>query len=129
MNQLSISPSESSNQAVVIKARAMEVKDKGALSKIAAEDLYEEKQKNIFQAIENGKIVDEIAKIASFINNVAAQTNLLALNASIEAASSFETIKDNMDETSNAMEQIAKAAENQAMVAETLNRLVAKFKF
>lgn len=41
---------------------------------------------------------------------------------------SFANIKVNMNETTIAMEQIAKAAEDQAMVAETLSTLVAKFK-
>lgn len=63
---------------------------KGTLSKVAAEDLYEEKQKNIIQAIEKGKVVDEIANIASLINGIATQTNLLALNAAIEAARAGE---------------------------------------
>ena len=41
---------------------------------------------------------------------------------------SFANIKVNMNETTIAMEQIDKAAEDQAMVAETLSTLVAKFK-
>lgn len=55
-----------------------------------AERISVEKQHNIFDAIEKGKVVDEIAKIAELISGIAGQTNLLALNASIEAARAGE---------------------------------------
>ena len=55
-----------------------------------ADQLYEQKQKNIHDAIEKGKVVEEIANIANLINEIAGQTNLLALNASIEAARAGE---------------------------------------
>lgn len=45
-----------------------------------------------------------------------------------DTSTSFSNIKVNMNETTIAMEQIAKAAEDQAMVADTLSTLVAKFK-
>lgn len=48
--------------------------------------MYEDKQKQVIQAIEDGKIVEEIGKMADTISAIAEQTNLLALNAAIEAA-------------------------------------------
>jgi methyl-accepting chemotaxis protein len=244
VSQLASNSSVGSGKAVDIKARAMKIKENGNESKILAEKIYDEKHAKITEAIEQGKVVDEISKVAGLINGIAAQTNLLALNASIEAARagehgrgfsvvateigslaeqsaryvkeitqtvmnvqnafnnlaenskdvlefvdkrvrsdyellvetgnsyendasyvsgfsedtaamseelsaateeitsviqtiagniedtsvSFENIKSNMNETTIAMEQIARAAEEQAVVAETLNSLVAKFK-
>lgn len=244
VSQLASNSSVGSGKAVDIKARAIKIKENGNESKILAEKIYDEKHAKITEAIEQGKVVDEISKVAGLINGIAAQTNLLALNASIEAARagehgrgfsvvateigslaeqsaryvkeitqtvmnvqnafnnlaenskdvlefvdkrvrsdyellvetgnsyendasyvsgfsedsaamseelsaateeitsviqtiagniedtsvSFENIKSNMNETTIAMEQIARAAEEQAVVAETLNSLVAKFK-
>lgn len=88
--QLAANSSEGSSQAVEIKSRAMNIKDKGKESKNLADTLYEEKQSNILEAIEKGKVVEEIANIANLINAIAGQTNLLALNASIEAARAGE---------------------------------------
>lgn len=90
VGQLASSSSEGSNQAVEIKSRAVQIKEKGNESKKLADVLYEEKQNNILEAIEKGKVVEEIANIANLINAIAGQTNLLALNASIEAARAGE---------------------------------------
>ncbi len=244
VSQLASNSSVGSEKSVQIKGRAIKIKENGNESKVLAEQLYDEKQAKIVDAIEKGKVVDEIVNIAGLISGIASQTNLLALNASIEAARagehgrgfsvvateigslaeqsaryvkeiqvtvsnvqnafsnlaenakdvlefvdkrvrsdyellvetgnsyeedaiyvsnlsedtasmsqelnaateeissvmqsiagniedtsiSFANIKENMNETTTAMEQIAKAAEDQAMVAETLSTLVAKFK-
>lgn len=244
VSQLASNSSVGSEKSVQIKGRAIKIKENGNESKVLAEQLYNEKQAKIVDAIEKGQVVDEIVNIAGLINGIATQTNLLALNASIEAARagehgrgfsvvateigllaeqsagyvkeiqktvsnvqnafsnlaenakdvlefvdkrvrsdyellvetgnsyendaiyvsdlsedtaamsqelngateeissvmqsiagnientsiSFSNIKVNMNETTIAMEQIAKAAEDQAMVAETLSTLVAKFK-
>ena len=47
-------------------------------------------QKDVAEAVEASKSVNEIAKFTENILNIAAQTNLLALNASIEAARAGE---------------------------------------
>ncbi|MGL5353056.1 MAG: methyl-accepting chemotaxis protein, partial [Clostridium sp.] len=49
-----------------------------------------EKQENMQNAIEKGKIVDSIKVMTDTIGNIAEQTNLLALNAAIEAARAGE---------------------------------------
>lgn len=120
VNQLATSSSEGSNQATTIKTRAMEIKDKGTLSKVAAENLYEEKQKNIIQAIEKGKVVDEIANIASLINGIATQTNLLALNAAIEAARAGEHGKG----FTVVADEIGKLAEQSAKYVKEITEVV-----
>jgi methyl-accepting chemotaxis protein len=90
VTQLAVSSSEGSTQSVEIRGRAVKIKQQGNESKQLAVELYEQKQKNIHDAIEKGKVVEEIANIANLINEIAGQTNLLALNASIEAARAGE---------------------------------------
>ncbi len=90
INQLSESSNESSKEAGQIKDRSAEIKRKGSDSKTTAVKIYEEKHKNIINAIEKGKVVSEINIIASSIATIAEQTNLLALNAAIEAARAGE---------------------------------------
>ena len=90
VTQLASNSSEGSIEAVGIKDRAVKIKEKGKESKELAERISIEKQHNIFDAIEKGKVVDEIANIAELISGIAGQTNLLALNASIEAARAGE---------------------------------------
>lgn len=49
-------------------------------------DITSHSQKNLAQAIEETKVIDQIVEVSNAIKNIAGQTNLLALNASIEAA-------------------------------------------
>jgi methyl-accepting chemotaxis protein len=73
-----------------MEQRASQMKARVQTSLEKASHTYREKQDNILQAIENGKIVEEIKVIASSIKEISTQTNLLALNASIEAARAGE---------------------------------------
>ena len=90
ITQLASNSTESSHQSIEIKERATEVKETGINSMKATDELYEEKQNNILNAIEQGKVVSEIGIIAQSIALIAEQTNLLALNANIEAARAGE---------------------------------------
>lgn len=93
ISQLASNSTESSQQSIEIKERATDIKEKGSKSKNVADELYEEKQQNILNAIEQGKVVSEIGIIAKSIASIAEQTNLLALNANIEAARAGENGK------------------------------------
>lgn len=73
-----------------IEQRAVEIKSKTNESLKAADDLYEANQKKIAEAINEGKIVNEVKVMADTIGQIAEQTNLLALNAAIEAARAGE---------------------------------------
>ena len=90
VSQLASNSSVGSEKSSQIKGRAIEIREKGNESKSLATHLYDEKQAKIIDAIEKGKVVDEIVKVAGLIDGIAAQTNLLALNASIEAARAGE---------------------------------------
>ena len=90
ITQLASNSTESSQKAIESRERATDIKEKGFNSKNVADKLYEEKQHNILNAIEQGKVVSEIGIIAKSIAEIAEQTNLLALNANIEAARAGE---------------------------------------
>lgn len=93
ITNLSNKANDGNNQSSKISKRAIEISDKAKASSEETENLYREKEKNILQAIEEGKIVDEIISMADAISNIASQTNLLALNAAIEAARAGENGK------------------------------------
>lgn len=90
ISQLASNSTQGSEESINIKDRSIEIKKKGFDSKNTADELYEEKEKNIISAIEKGKVVSEINIIANSIASIAEQTNLLALNAAIEAARAGE---------------------------------------
>ena len=69
-----------------IEVRALQLKRKGIKSSEEAKIIFNEKNNKVMQAIEEGKIVNEIHLMTESIKSIAAQTNLLALNAAIEAA-------------------------------------------
>jgi methyl-accepting chemotaxis protein len=90
VEQMASSSSDGSSASDEIRERALGIKSQGAKSKNMADSLYEEKSRDILQAIEEGEVVDQIVEIAGSIDEIAAQTNLLALNAAIEAARAGE---------------------------------------
>ena len=81
---------QASSSSKDIKKRALEIKERAEKSSQEAEILYKEKQKQILDAIEHGKVVEDVKKMAEVILKISKQTNLLALNAAIEAARAGE---------------------------------------
>lgn len=93
ITQLATNSTESSQQSIEIKERAINVKESGKNTMEDAGKLFVVKERNILDAIEQGKVVSEIGVIAQSIASIAEQTNLLALNANIEAARAGENGK------------------------------------
>lgn len=73
-----------------INERAKTTRDNARKSVENTNQIFMEKQTNILNAIEEGKVVQKIENMAGVISDIAAQTNLLALNAAIEAARAGE---------------------------------------
>lgn len=76
-----------------IMERAQKVKSGAEESSITANNLYNEKEIKIKEAISATKVVEEIGRMAEVIGEISEQTNLLSLNASIEAARAGEAGK------------------------------------
>lgn len=75
-----------SKRTNLIKSNITESKDK-------AIEIYENVKKNLEEAIEKSRAVEEINTLTESILSIASQTNLLALNAAIEAARAGEAGK------------------------------------
>ncbi|AGF54106.1 methyl-accepting chemotaxis protein [Clostridium saccharoperbutylacetonicum] len=87
LNETALTDSKSAEN---IRDKAIKVKDKGQAAAKNARGIYSEKIENITNAIEKGRVVNDIKMMADVIAEVSEQTNLLALNAAIEAARAGE---------------------------------------
>lgn len=93
INELSSKTMEESNSSNDAKDRAIKASEYVKKSLDETKNLYEEKKNKIIEAIEQGKVVNEIKLMADTIADISEQTNLLALNAAIEAARAGEAGK------------------------------------
>ncbi|MDF2595449.1 MAG: methyl-accepting chemotaxis protein [Clostridia bacterium] len=87
---LSEKAEEGAHASTQIQKRAMTLNQRGKKSAQVAYEVYQKKRIHIIEAIEEGKVLEEIKAMVAGITSMAEQTNLLALNASIEAARAGE---------------------------------------
>ncbi|QGG48303.1 methyl-accepting chemotaxis protein [Heliorestis convoluta] len=90
LKQLNEDATTSYSKAQEVNARANDLVKKAGTSHEQAGNMYETINSKMNQAIEEAKIVTEIAHLADSIADISAQTNLLALNAAIEASHAGE---------------------------------------
>lgn len=120
VNKLLDEAGSSSNAAKEIRERAESLKADTQASKETAYQIYKEKQVQMTQAINKGKIVSEIKTMTKAISALSIQTNLLALNASIEAARAGEQGKGFMV----VAEEVGKLAKESSEAVKTIEELV-----
>lgn len=122
--QLNQSLSTQINEAMAssntMKVRATKMKKDIETSLYNTEHTYKEKEEKIKQAIQAGKIVEEIKLMADTMKEIASQTNLLALNASIEAARAGEQGKG----FSVVAEEVKKLSEQSTEAISSVEHLV-----
>lgn len=90
INSLSERSKEGKEISTQSKERALKVQEEGTKAIQNIENVFNEKEKGILLAIEEGKIVEDVKMMADTIASISSQTNLLALNAAIEAARAGE---------------------------------------
>lgn len=113
---------EGLNETLAIKERAEAIKVTAAEAKREAVTLYETTEKELKEAIENTKAVDQIMILSDTILDITEQTNLLALNAAIEAARAGEMGKG----FSVVADEVRKLAENSKDAAGEIQGVASK---
>ena len=90
MQHLNEQANRQSQSSEEYKNRALDVQKTAQNAIQSSRVIYKTEQQKILDAIEAGKVVQEIKNMADDIGAISSQTNLLALNASIEAARAGE---------------------------------------
>lgn len=121
---------EGSQNANTFKEKALNIQNQAKSSIENSRNLYDNERIKILEAIERGKVVDNIKVMSNNIESIAQQINLLALNAAIEAARAgkygqgFAVVADEIRKLAEQSSQtVSEINENTALVNEAFNDL------
>ena len=120
INDLANRAVEGDKTSTEIMERALNIKNKAEQSSINANEIYEDKEIKIKNAIDDIEVLKEIGVMAETISQIAEQTNLLSLNASIEAARAGEAGKG----FAVVAEEIRKLAEQSGQAVTNISRII-----
>ena len=123
---------EMSDKAKEIGERVNEAVQKLMTDKDSAVMKADESRNRMQMAIQQTRIIGEIATVSASIEEIASQTNLLALNASIEAARAGESgkgfavvaeeIKQLSEDTSNEIRKVNENLQNMTNSSESMTK-------
>jgi methyl-accepting chemotaxis protein len=109
-------------QAKAIEKRAKTLKQEAVSAQTKARGIYELEKEALEKAIEDSKVVQNIAELTQGIAAIAAQTNLLALNAAIEAARAGENGRG----FAVVADEVRKLAEQSSQTVKEIEEMVGK---
>lgn len=128
VSELSTNAEKQNDSSSDSKNNAVEIKNNGKESVMKVQSIYQDKRRDMLNAIEQGKVVSDIKQMANAIADISGQTNLLALNAAIEAARAGEHGKGFAVVAEQVRELSEQSAESVEGIKNTIEKVQEAFK-